>query len=337
MTPSESHALLRRELAEQADILTAAAEPLAAQADRLRPPREGALWIGGCGDSLFAAQALSRFLRGAGWDMRPASAAEMLWDARIATGDTVVGLSISGSTRRTVEAIARGRELGARTLAITINPDSALARAADATLILPFQPISRAIPHGLDYHMTLLAIASLAGVAPAAAVAHLLRTEVGARLERARLAAEGARAGTRFVFLGSGPAAGSAAYAAAKLHEAGGLAAWSFEAENFCHGANFMLRPEDRVVLMGGGGPGDRRTRALRPGLERLVASVEEVALGLDPGDPQASLLAAHACALHAQALCLALAERLGLDVTDPAAGSGAAEVQREWFGWTSG
>lgn len=337
MTPSESRALMQRELDEQAEILLAAAEPLATQAQRLRPSKEGTLWIGGCGDSLFAAQALARHFRILGWDMRPVSAADMLWEADIRARDTVIGISISGSTRRTVEALSNASDQGVQTLAITLNPESALARASQATLVLPFRPISRAIPHGLDYHMTLLALASLAGDVPVAEAVDLFRSATATRLEEARALAGRLDPGARFYFLGSGSALGSANFGAAKLQEAGGLPAWSFEAENFGHGAQYMLRPGDHVVLCGAGGPGDQRTAALRPGLERLVASVSEAGLADESAGPNASLLAAYNCTLHAQALCLAVAEHLNLDVTNPGRGSGAAEVQREWFGWTSG
>lgn len=337
MTPSESRALMQRELDEQADILLAAAEPLSREARRLRPRKTGTIWIGGCGDSLFAAQALTRHFRRRGWDMRPASAAEMLWEADIRPDDTVVGISISGSTRRTVEALSRAGGRGANTLAVTLNAESALAQAARASLILPFRPISRAIPHGLDYHVTLLALAALAGDVPTGRIVDLFRSATASRLDDARSLAGGLGPEARFFFLGSGSALGSANYGAAKLQEAGGLPAWAFEAENFAHGAQYMLRPTDHVVLYGAAGPGDLRAGTLRPGLDRLVASVGGAALIGESADPDASLLAAHDCALHAQAFCLAVSERLDLDVTDPGRGSGAAEVQREWFGWTSG
>lgn len=335
MTPSESRALMQRELDEQPEILLRAAEPLAIAAKRLRPSREGTIWIGGCGDSLFAAQALARHFGSLGWNMRPVSAAELLWEADVQPLDAAIGISISGSTRRTVEALARANARGANTLAITLNAESALAQAASATLVLPFQPISRAIPHGLDYHMTLLALASLAGEVPAADLGELFRTTTASRLAEARAVAREMDSDARFFFLGAGSGLGSANYGAAKLHEAGGLPAWSFESENFGHGAQFMLRPSDHVVLYGAGGAGDQRTAALRPGLEKLVATVSEAGIEATGGGKTA-LFRAFSCALHAQTLCLAVAERLDLNVTSPAQGSGAAEVQREWFSWTS-
>ncbi|SFQ03789.1 SIS domain-containing protein [Tranquillimonas alkanivorans] len=333
MTPSASRALMQQELDEQPIILGTAAGALSEAAARIRPSKDRALWVGGCGDSLFAAQSMTRFFRESGWDIRPVSASDMLWDADIRAGDTVVGISISGSTRRTVEAIEAAKAMGAHTLAITLKSDSALAQAAGDLLPLPYQPISRAIPHGLDYHVTLLALAALAGPVEGGAVQRVFDEATNHYLDHARTMAAHLPTDARFFFLGGGAALGSANYGAAKMHEAGGLAAWSFEAENFAHGAHFMLRAGDHVVLCGAGGAADDRTAAMRAGLERLGASVGTAGLDSEDTKPLPTALRA---ALATQALCLAVAEVRDLDVTDPARGSAAAEVQRDWFGWTS-
>lgn len=251
----------------------------------------------------------------------------------MAAGDTVMAISISGSTRRTVEALASARDRGARTIAITIDADSALARASASTLVLPYTPISRAIPHGLDYHVTLLALAALAGPLGDLDAGRLFAQETPDALARTEAAAAALAPESRFVFLGGGAARGTAAFAAAKMHEAGGLPAWSFEAENFGHGAHFMLRPGDHVTLFGAGGPGDPRTRALANGLRRLGCEVAEAGF-VTPDAPNATLRAALLGALHAQAFCLAVAERFDLEVTDPARGGPASDVQKDWFGW---
>lgn len=332
MTPAESRALMCREIAEQSAILAHAVGPLAEAAASIRLDRDRTLWVGGCGDSLFAAQALALHFRRRGWDIRPSSAAEMLWDVYIRAGDAVVGISISGSTRRTVEAVEKATRNGAHTVAVTLNPESPLARAARDVLVLPFKPISRAIPHGLDYHVTLLALASLVGDYDAGPVVEMLARDGKVALEAARETASELLPETRFFFLGGGAAMGSANYGAAKMHEAGGLPAWSFEAENFGHGAQFMLRPGDHAVLCGGGGPADARTEALADGLARLGVSVSRAGLPAD-GD---TLITAMRAALACQALCLAVAERFDLNVTDPGRGSAGAEIQRDWFGWTS-
>lgn len=333
MTPPESHALMRRELDEQPRIIAEAAGRLSADAARLGLASGMPLFAGGCGDSLFAAQAMTRHFRLNGRTLWPTSAAEALWETGFGAGDVFAAVSISGSTRRSVEAVRRARAADARTIAITLNPESVLATEADALLCLPYAPISRAIPHGLDYQMTLLALGALAGEIDGAALARMLKDATPALLNEARGKVAAMPEEGRFFFLGAGAALGSAHYGAAKLHEAGGLPAWSFESENFAHGAQFMLRPGDHVMLCGSGGPGDARTAMLRDGLDRLGCSVSMAAL--QDGDAD-GLAAAMRAGLAAQALCLAVAEARGLDVTDPADGSGAAEVQRDWFGWTS-
>jgi len=328
--------LMRRELDEQTAILAALAPALDAAAADLRPAPGSRVWAGGCGDSLFAAEALAAHFRDAGHAFGAASAAEMLWDGRVAEGDTVIAVSISGSTRRTVEALAAARAAGARTLAVTIAAQSALARAADGTLVLPYTPVSRAIPHGLDYHVTLLALAALAGPLGGFDAGAVFDRETPEAVARAKAATAGLSPEARFFFLGGGAAArGTAAFAAAKLHEAGGVPAWSFEAENFGHGAQFMLREGDVVGLFGSGGPADGRTRGLKPGLDRLGCRVFEAGFD-DAGRPWASLRAALAGALTAQALCVEVADRFDRDVMNPAGGSGTDAVQKDWFSWSA-
>ncbi|SPJ24569.1 SIS domain-containing protein [Palleronia abyssalis] len=332
MTPSESHALMRRELDEQPCTLAEAAAPLSETAARIRPPKNRTIWLGGCGDSLFAAQSLTHLYRAKGWTVRAASAAQMLWSGEIEAGDTVVAVSISGSTRRTIEAVASAGKTGARTVAVTLKTDSALARTADDVLPLPYEPVSRAIPHGLDYHVTLLALAALAGEIDGPSIRAMFERRTEAALDQAQSAATDLSPEARFFFLGGDAALGSAGYGAAKLHEAGGLPAWTFEAENFAHGAQFMLRPGDHAVLCGSGHVADSRTLAMKDGLRRLGLSVSHAGFAGEEGP----LLVALEAGLFCQTLCLALAEARGLDVTDPARGSDAGAVQNDWFGWTA-
>lgn len=324
----ESRALMAREIAAQADTLARIAPPLAKAAPRLDPSRD--VWIAGCGDGLFAAETVARFGREAGFRVRPLSSAALLWEAQPAPGDACLGLSISGGTARTVEALEAARAAGARTVAVTIGAESALARAADETLPLPYAPITRATPHSLDHTVTLLALAASLGanealLAEAAGV--LARSD--AIFERGAAATASAiPAEARFFFIGCGSALGAAGYGAAKLHEAGGLPAIAQEGENVAHGAHFMMRPGDHAVLLGDGGPGDRRTRSLRPGLERLGLTVSEAGFDRTP------LAAMFETALWCQRLCLAVAEARDLDVTRPGGDGPAAAVQRDWFAW---
>jgi fructoselysine-6-P-deglycase FrlB-like protein len=330
MTAEASHALMAREISAQPDILRALLEPVAAAASAQRLPRDRDVWIFGCGDGLYAGLSVAHLARQGGYRPRAVSSAELLWDAEPRPGDPCIGLSISGGTRRTVEAMARARSLGAWTLAVTIRPDSDLARAAEATLTLPYEPITRKTPHSLDHAVSLLALALLFGTGREEAAAEIGR--LGGTIEAMGSAAAAVAAaldpGARIFLLGSGAARGAAEYGAAKLHEAGGVVGMALEAENGCHGANFVMRRGDHAVLLGAGGPGDRRTADLRPGLERLGLSVSEAGFRRTPFG------ALFETAIWCQCLCLALARERGLDVTAPGAGGDAAAVQAEWFAW---
>jgi len=326
MSATESQALMAREIAAQPEILTAAIDPLLEAAAALTPPGPRQTWVFGCGDGLYAGESLTRVASILGVRLRPLSAAAMLWEVTPGRGDLAVGVSISGGTARTVEALERAREAGASTLALTVKPESSLGRAAEAVLTLPYEPISRKTPHSLDHTMTLLALAALMGAPRAsleAAIAALAEALDAMTEAAARIPHEG-----RFHFLGCGGALGAARYGAAKMHEAGGLPAAAEEGENVAHGALFTMRPGDHAVLLGDGGPGDQRTRALRPGLERLGLGVSEAGFDRTP------LVAAFETALWCQVLCLAVARAKGLDVTRPGGDGPAAAVQADWFAW---
>ena len=262
--------------------------------------------------------------------------------------------SISGSTRRTVQAARKARSVGADTLALTCNPDSVLAIACEKTLVLPFQPLSRRTPHTADYLATLVALAVLA---------EHLRQQRDETLDilpviiRGTLASAEALAanlvrsfnpGGKLFVLGQGSNLYTARYIAAKFHESGGLVALAAETEDFVHGVNFMAERDDLFCVIGGDGPGAFRALELVPGLTRLCDRVALV--GNTPNTAAAVVqleypavrpaMTVFPSAVAGQILCLAVAEALGLAVEMPRAGRAAgalhSEVQRGWMTCTS-
>lgn len=374
------NATMRREIEAQPSYFNAALSPLRASAlaavQRVSGGRSEGLriWAGGCGDSYFAAVALSELFRELGVDYAPVTAQDIASYPRVSVGDVVVLISISGSTRRTLDAARTATGLGAHVIAITCKPDSALGQASDAVIELPYEPISRSTPHTLDYSMSLLALASLAEAWSGRLIALFagLGDEMQAALEHADDAArvvanaavtgtEGARDGDartpRIFFLGAGSHRGTALYGAAKFYEAGGLPAFADETENFVHGMNFVVEPGD-VACVIAPGAGDREQGAsLIRGLSELGAhtlaigfeSVDAdagVDLEIEPtttGEPQSAAVVGPAMwpfveALPVQLLCLHMAIRLGLDVEKPRAGRPGAEVHaRVQKAWMSG
>ncbi len=260
--------MMAREIAAQSEILLACVAPLTERAARIAAPI-GRVFAGGCGDSAFAPAALGTVFCELGINVQPRTSMELSVFTKFVSTDTVILSSISGGTKRTVEAANVTRKAGARVIALTCNGQSNLANAADETIVLPFSPLSRKTPHTLDYTVTLLALVQLVSAwagRPANNMLTLIET-VPALL---RNASETAMAvggkidpDGKLFFLGAGPGLANANYAAAKFHEAGGILAIAAETENFIHGMNFMVEPEDSILLLAGAEPVFRRSEQI--------------------------------------------------------------------------
>lgn len=307
---------MAREIRAQANILPALILDLAASAAAVPAP-SGRIFAGGCGDSAFAPAALAGLFADHGLELLPRTAMELASFTRLRNDDTALLISISGSTRRTVAAAETARAAGATVVAITCNAESPLAALSQVPLILPYQPLSRRTPHTLDYTVTLAALAALAAAwtraGPPSGFGRLPALLPSAGAKAAALA-EGLEPATRIFFLGGGPDLATAAYAAAKFHEAGGLPAIAAETENFLHGMNFMLEPGDRLIAIATSGP--CRARQIVDAYASLP--VHTALIAPEDQDPLVRLLYA---TLVVQCLCLEVTSRGGLDVEAARAG----------------
>lgn len=344
---------MRREILGQPKLLADILTGLRREAAELALPQRANVWAGGCGDSAFAAAAMAGWFRSCGVPYRSATAHELAFHSPVGQDDIVVLMSISGGTRRTVQAARRVRDNGASTVAITCNPDSALARACDHVLPLGFQPLSRRTPHTADYLATLLALAVL-GETWGGRAADRLNGVAGAVEETIATAKDAAMAfganlhesGKLFV-LGQGGNRATADYIAAKYHESGGLLALSAETENFVHGMNFMVEPDDSVLILGGDGDGAFRADELASTMGRLCRSV---ALARADGDPAGHstlltgatiepALSPFVLATIGQLVCLGTVTARGLAVEETRASRGDAathaDVQSSWMSTT--
>ena len=141
--------MMRREIAAQAEVMAECLRPLTSRVAGIPRP-EGWILAGGCGDSAFAPAALKGFFDALGIQLEATTAMQLAGFTKFIAGDAVVLSSISGNTRRTVEAAHVAKSSGARVVAITCGETSPLARESDDTIVLPFTPLSRATPHTLD-------------------------------------------------------------------------------------------------------------------------------------------------------------------------------------------
>jgi fructoselysine-6-P-deglycase FrlB-like protein len=305
----------------------------------LAPLRESLLCLGlecgrvvmaGCGDSYYSAVAVAETFRRSSISVASVTSQEAAQYLPLQRGDLVVLSSVSGTTRRTIEAAWRAREARVGTLAITCAPASELARTCDAVLLLPYEPLSRSTPHTLDYTLTLLAqslVAEAVGGRPIEDLDRLsdaLQEAVDEAFRVLTNALGDGLARSQVFYLGAGADLGTAMYGAAKLHEAGGRVALYAESENFWHGTNFMLRPTDLVVVFENRLESVATERLLIESLQRLAGTVVYVGSKDIGGRHRVGLsstsefLAPFLMAIAPQVACLLLARQAHRQRPDP-------------------
>jgi glucosamine--fructose-6-phosphate aminotransferase (isomerizing) len=231
----------------------------------------------------------------------------------------LVAVSVSGEGARTVAAAEAARSAGARTLALTANPESTLGRLAAARLVLAFKARSRATPHTTDFLTTLLAVAALVESLAGRRLAVLdglpaLAAQVVPALEKPCRDLGRELAGCeRYLFLGAGPSFGVAQYAAEKLWEAGGIEAHACELEEFAHGAHFLVTAGDPVVVIAPPGRSSGKAAVIAEGLHELGARPVELDVPGAADLPEE--WSPFATAVAVQWLCHAIATEKGYDV----------------------
>jgi glucosamine--fructose-6-phosphate aminotransferase (isomerizing) len=163
----------------------------------------------------------------------------------VGEGLLVAGISASGETARTIEAIRLAKEVGAQTLGITADPESTLASLVNSVLVLNLPEY----PEGPGLISYLAAL--MAGYAIGA---HLAETSLQEQIDNFLMglpealsewvegesssgqdAAQNTDPTQPILFLGSGPVRGAAMFAAAKVIEAAGQSASSQDVEEWAH------------------------------------------------------------------------------------------------------
>ena len=249
----------------------------------------------GCGDSQIAGQLVREaWTRLTGIPCRALTAMQAarfeteLPRARYPHTPLVVAVSSSGDVARTVEAAQQWRQRGALTVALTANPDSRLARAAERCLQITLPPFAAApgvrslFLSAAALYLLAVRIGEVRGRFPQAKADHL-RTRIPhaadllARMlpavepQLAALARQW-RDHRRYELLAGGPARGAAAYGRAKLLEATGVPAIDVDVEEWVHLDYFARDPEACATLVLCPPPArdGGRVRELEPLLQRL-------------------------------------------------------------------
>jgi len=169
----------------------------------------------------------------------------------------VVGISQSGQSPDIVEVVASGRSQGALTLALTNDPGSPLARAAEHLLELG-AGVEAAVAATKTYTSQLMLAALLAAAlseAPELRLAELrevpeaMRTLLAGETQIARIAARHADI-DRCVLLGRGYSLATAREAALKLKELASVAADPYSSAEFQHGPIALVSPGTPVLAV---------------------------------------------------------------------------------------
>ena len=206
----------------------------------------------------------------------------------------VIGVSQSGGSADLVEVVRVARESGAQTLAITNNPSSALAGAAELHIDVAAGH-ERAVAATKTYTAELLALLLLIeGVRggdgrPAAdereAIGRLPQLAAGTLTDETpvQLAPRYRFAG-RVVTTGRGYAYPTARETALKLMETSYLAALAFSGADLLHGPLAMADPDVPVLAVVGGGPGGDAMREVLARLGERRADVVAIGPADTPG-----------------------------------------------------
>jgi glucosamine--fructose-6-phosphate aminotransferase (isomerizing) len=203
----------------------------------------------------------------------------------------VVGVSQSGGSPDLCEVVRVAREQGAHTVAVTNNPDSPLATAAELSIDVAAGH-ERAVAATKTYTAELLALLMLVeGVrAGGGAPADEERAALAALPEHAAAAlgddtavhlASRYRFAARVVTTGRGYAYPTARETALKLMETSYLPALAFSGADLLHGPLAMADPDVPVLAVVGSGPGGA---AMRDVLARLGERKADV-VAIGPSD----------------------------------------------------
>jgi glucosamine--fructose-6-phosphate aminotransferase (isomerizing) len=188
-------------------------------------------------------------------------------------GQCVIGISQSGSSPDVIAVIEEAVRQGALTLALTNDPNSKLAAAAELVLPLGAGP-ERSVPASKTYTASLLALALLSQAIDPQPAFETALAQVPAAMEEA-LAREAeldrlapALLGPRAIVLARGFNLATAEEVALKLTETSYVLARAWSVADFAHGPIAVVDQDFPVLFVGGGGP-------VGPDLEEIARRLE--------------------------------------------------------------
>ncbi len=197
----------------------------------------------------------------------------------------VIGVSHSGITKSTLDALAKEKSRGSRTIGVTHFQDRPISKVADSTLVIGDSP-DKSRCHTKAYTNSAAAVfgLSLAFAKPHGrdirSVKEEFETNLAGEIEStisssevlAEKAAHELRNVSKIFFAGAGPNFITAREAALKIKEASYLAAEGMELEEILHGPAMSFNKQTLVVALAPSGPSVERARDLIAAAKKIGA-----------------------------------------------------------------
>jgi glucosamine--fructose-6-phosphate aminotransferase (isomerizing) len=292
----------------------AVAEGVTRAVQDVRVEQAARIWMGGSGDSLFAAIGLAHAFRrwtGIATEARTAMELARYQSALLGAEDLVISISNSGSSSRARETVLLAKDRGATTIGVTGSRSGELARHADLVIHRPVAEhiglpdyYGRCLLNFAEYLAVLYALYCLAlelgvrrgHITPAVQASTLSRIEqaiedqaaIAARIEPAMVELSAQLDGLDTIWaIGAGPSRGTAQYSAAKFHEQMPINGIGGDLEEWAHLEYFLtLKWGARSVVLVIAPPGNSLDRAEE--LVHGIATAGGRAIAIHAGAPGA-------------------------------------------------
>lgn len=245
---------MRADMARQPDViaglLSRAAEFVQAGA-AMAPGPAGRIFVTGCGDGIFAAEAAGDFARDLGLDWRPLGALDLLLGSRrLTAADRVIAISMSGNVDRTVAAAQAAQAAGAGMLALVNGGGGRLSQVTGARLSLEVTDVAPFLCGTSSYTATVAALMLFAAGAVGRPEATKALRAVPAAIEAALTCGFDEPVPTGVRLLSAGADSGTVRYGAAKFVELTRIPAWASDLEEFAHSQYWAMPVTDLVVVV---------------------------------------------------------------------------------------
>lgn len=172
---------------------------------------------------------------------------DLLANPDLASNKTAFFVSISGNTQANISAAEAVRKKGRRTIAITANPSSRLAKVCDQVVQLNYTKLGKTAGT-IGFTSSLLACIMLATKGKTGCPANLQDIYSKASEMADGIGNDVSRP---VVLLGDTFLLPAAMYFALKLNEVFGTKAFAYPLEEFCHSPLFGLKDKDVVMVFG--------------------------------------------------------------------------------------